>query len=163
MIKSMFNVCWFLLLIFNSICPCMHPIVPCIVEWKWWCCGFICSWRQWAHTSNVERKQVNFEDCCLLFWLWLCYQCHYSKCYDTHTHTCLTALCSGLRGWAGTGKVKPIWILLKQETVRGSGTSWAICKSAHCSRQITTSAPHRSVFYMSDALPAAQPTVSKFW
>ena len=27
-------------------------------------------------------------------------------------------------------KVKPIWILLKQETVSGSGISWAICKSA---------------------------------
>ena len=24
-------------------------------------------------------------------------------------------------------KVKPIWILLKQETVSGSGISWAIC------------------------------------
>ena len=35
---------------------------------------------------------------------------------DTHTHTCLMALCPGLRWWAGTGNVKPIWILLKQET-----------------------------------------------
>ena len=43
-------------------------------------------------------------------------------------------------------KVKPIWILLKQETVSGSGISWAICKSAPRSRQITTPAPHRSVF-----------------
>jgi len=34
-------------------------------------------------------------------------------------------------------KVKPIWILLKQETVSGSGISWAICKSAPHSRQIT--------------------------
>ena len=34
-------------------------------------------------------------------------------------------------------KGKPIWILLKQETVSGSGISWAICKSAHRSRQIT--------------------------
>ena len=47
----------------------------------------------------------------------------------TRTHTRLTALCPGLpRGWAGTRKVKPIWILLKQETVSGSGISWAICK-----------------------------------
>jgi len=38
----------------------------------------------------------------------------------THTHTCLRALCPGLPGWAGTRKVKPIWILLKQETVSGS-------------------------------------------
>jgi len=65
---------------------------------------------------------------------------------DTHTHTRLTALCPGLPGWAGTKKVKPIWILLKQETVSGSGIHWAICKSAPRSRQITTPVPHRSVF-----------------
>jgi len=79
----------------------------------------------------------------------------------THTHTRLTAPFPGLPGWAGTRKVKPIWILLKQETVSGSGFSWAICKSALCSRQITTPAPHHSVFYRPDALHAAQPTVSK--
>ena len=45
----------------------------------------------------------------------------------------------------------------------GSGISWAICKSAPCSRQITTPAPHYSVFYRPDALPAAQPTASKHW
>jgi len=63
-----------------------------------------------------------------------------------HTHTCLTALFPGLPGWAGTRKVKPIWILLKQETVSDSGISWAICMSAPHSRQITTPAPHHSVF-----------------
>ena len=52
----------------------------------------------------------------------------------------------GLPGWAGTRKVKPVWILLKQETVSGSGISWAICKSAPRSRQVTTPASHRSVF-----------------
>ena len=62
----------------------------------------------------------------------------------THTHTRLTALCLGLPEWAGTRKVKPIWILLKQETVSGSGISWAICKSAPCSRQTTTPALHYS-------------------
>jgi len=53
----------------------------------------------------------------------------------THTHTHLTALCPGLPRWAGTRKVKPIWILLKQETVSGSGISWAMCKYAPRSRQ----------------------------
>ena len=43
--------------------------------------------------------------------------------------------------------MKPIWILLKQVTVSGSGISWAICKSAPRSRQTTTPAPHHSVFY----------------
>jgi len=48
-----------------------------------------------------------------------------------------------------SGKVKPIWILLKRETLRwlsGSGISWAICKFALRFRQITTPAPHNSVF-----------------
>jgi len=58
---------------------------------------------------------------------------------NTHPPTRLTALFLGLPGWAGTRKVKPIWILLKQETV--SGTTL--------------------FFYRPDALPAAQPTASK--
>ena len=73
------------------------------------------------------------------------------------------ALCPGLPGWAGTRTVKPIWILLKQETVSGSGISWAVCKSAPRSRQKTTPAPHHSVFYRPDTLPAAQPTATKHW
>ena len=87
----------------------------------------------------------------------------YCNNLDTHTYTRLTALFPGLPRWAGTRKVKPIWILLKQETVSGSGISWAICKSAPCSRQTTTPTPHHSVFYRPDALPAAQPTASKHW
>ena len=45
----------------------------------------------------------------------------------------------------------------------GNGISWTLCKSAPWSRQITTPAPHHSVFYRPDALPAAQPTASKHW
>ena len=41
---------------------------------------------------------------------------------------------------------EPIWILLKQGTVSGSGISWAICKSAPHPRQITMPAVHHSVF-----------------
>ena len=81
----------------------------------------------------------------------------------SHTHTYLTALFPGLPRWAGTRKVKPIWILLKQEPVSGSGISWTICKSAPRSRQTTMPAPHHSVFYRPDALPVAQPTASKHW
>jgi len=47
--------------------------------------------------------------------------------------------------------------------VSGSGISWDICKSAPHSRQINTPAPHHSIFYRPDALPAAQPTASKHW
>jgi len=62
---------------------------------------------------------------------------------------------------ASTRKIKPIWTLLKQETVSGSGISWAVCKSAPHSRQTTTPTPHHSVCYRPDAVPAAQPTASK--
>jgi len=55
--------------------------------------------------------------------------------WHTNSHTRLTALFSGTPNWAGTRKVKPLWILLKQETVSGSGISWDICKSAPHSRQ----------------------------
>jgi len=38
-----------------------------------------------------------------------------------------------------------------------------MCKSTPRSRHTTIPAPHRSVFYRPDALPAAQPTASKHW
>jgi len=61
---------------------------------------------------------------------WKMLQCVYSQIIFDNTHTRLTALFPGLPKWAGTRKVKPIWILLKQETVSGSGISWA-CASLH--------------------------------
>ena len=81
------------------------------------------------------------------------------KITQHNTHTRLTALFPGLPRWAGTRKVKPIWILLKQETVSGSGISWAICKSAPRIRQITMSAPHHSVFLQAGC-PSCRPTNS---
>jgi len=81
----------------------------------------------------------------------------------THTHPFNGSFVQDCPGEPVTRKAKLIWILLKRETVRGSGISWAICKSAPCSRQITMPTPHHSVFYRPDALPATQPTVSKHW
>ena len=66
---------------------------------------------------------------------------------EKHTHSRLTALLPELPRSAGTRKVKSIWILLKQETVSGSGISWATCKSASRSRQITMPAPYHSKFF----------------
>ena len=81
----------------------------------------------------------------------------------THTHTHLTTLCPWLPKSASTRKVKPIWILLKQETVSGSGISWAICKSAPRQTDNHTSTPPLKFFYRPDALLATQPTASKHW
>jgi len=58
-----------------------------------------------------------------------------------HTHTPVR----GLPRWAGTRKVKPIWILLKQETVSGSGSAGPHASAPRC-RQITMPAPHHSFF-----------------
>ena len=77
----------------------------------------------------------------------------------THTHTRQTALCRGLPRSAGTRKVKPIWILLKQETVSGSGISWAICKSAPRSWQIIMLESHCSSFLQAGC-PSCCPTNS---
>ena len=101
-------------------------------------------------------------------WIWSSVRwCQYrpkslNYCKHTHTHLFNGPL-SGTTQVVRYQKVKPIWILLKQETVSGSGISWVICKSAPRSRQITSPAPHHSVFYRPDALPAAQPTRSKHW
>ena len=79
----------------------------------------------------------------------------------THYYTTrvLTVLRPRLPRWAGTRKVKPIWILQKQQTVSGSGISWTVCKSAPCSRQITTPAPRHSVFLQAGC-PSCCPTNS---
>jgi len=79
-----------------------------------------------------------------------------------HTHP-FNGPFPGLPRWAGTRKVKPIWILLKQET-----SEWQWHQLGHM--QVCTSLQtdnHAStpplIFYWPDALPAAQPTASKHW
>jgi len=86
-------------------------------------------------------------------------QVWHSVVTPTHTHTHLTALCLGLPGSAGTRKLKPVWILLKQETVSGSGISWAVCKSAPRSRQITIPAPP-PLSFLQAGCPSCRPTNS---
>ena len=80
----------------------------------------------------------------------------------THTHT-FNGSFSGTTRVSRYQKGKTNLDFTEQETVSGSGIRWALCKSARCSRQITTPAPHHSVFYRPDALPAAQRTASKHW
>ena len=65
-------------------------------------------------------KQVNMKKHVLtLLWIVM------NKGNNKLQHTGLTALFPSLPGWAGIRMVKPIWILLKQKTVSGSGISWA--------------------------------------
>jgi len=63
------------------------------------------------------------------------------------TNTHLTALFQDNPGEPVPVRENQSGFSLKQETVSGSGISWAICKSASRSRQITTPVPDHSVFY----------------
>jgi len=77
--------------------------------------------------------------------------------HHTHTHT----FNGPLSGTTQVSRYQKGKTYLDFTEARDSGISWAISKSAPRSRQITTPAPHHSVFYRLDALPAAQPTASK--
>ena len=105
-----------------------------------------------AHVARVRLRQLNRCS-------GRCFSRDFVAATHTHTHTRLTALCPGLPVWAGTRKVKPIWILLKQETVSGSGISWAVCKSAPRSRQISTPAPP-PLRFLQAGCPSCRPTNS---
>ena len=94
----------------------------------------------------------------------------YRRVYDSRhlqadcLHRCAdvagTGISSGTVRHRQSKKASILWSH-HEETVSGSGISWAICKSARRSRQITTPAPHHSVFYRPGALPVTQPTVSE--
>ena len=74
--------------------------------------------------------------------------------FKNTTYTRLTALCPELPG-EPVPESKTNLGLLEQETVSGSGISWAICKSAPRPRHNHASIPPLS-FCRPDALPAAQ-------
>ena len=104
----------------------------------WWERGRIAArrLRLWQH--NLSREKTASFDCrCGKFII--CFLGGVVFCSQTHALTATTWVSRYKKG-------EPIWISLKQETVSGSGISWAICKSAPCSRQITMAAPHHSVF-----------------
>ena len=81
---------------------------------------------------------------------------------QSHTHTHTHPFNGPFSGTTQVGryqKGKTNLDLLKQETVSGSGISWAICKSAPNSRQITMPAPHHSSFLQAGC-PSCCPTNS---
>ena len=91
-------------------------------------------------------------------WATLCLYLIYLLPRDTHAHTRLTALCTGLPGWVGTRKVKPIWILLKQETVSGSGIS---CHVQVCTSLQTDNHAHTPpLSFLQAGCPSCRPTNS---
>jgi len=63
----------------------------------------------------------------------------------TATHTSFYGPLDFVQDYPGELVPEQIWTLLKQETVSGSGISWAICKSAPRLRQKTMPTSHHSV------------------
>jgi len=74
-----------------------------------------------------------------------------------HTHTLFNGRFSRTTRVSRYQKGKTIWILLKQETVIGSGISWAICKSATRSRETTMPAPHQLISFFTGWMPFLPP------
>jgi len=72
------------------------------------------------------------------------------------------ALCLGPPPWASTSKGKINLDLLEQEIVCGIGISWAVCKSAPCSREIATPTSHQPIFLQAGCPSCTQPSVSKY-
>ena len=116
-----------------------------------------------ATCSSWERFVRSTLLSAAVFGLWWLQQQQQQQHTHTHTHTNLTALCPGLPRSAGTREVKPIWILLKQRDGEWQWNQLGLWNSAPISRQITMPAPHHSVFYRPDTLPATKPTASKHW
>ena len=108
--------------------------------------------------DNDERHMMTYWptseashswSCDKLFWQflsWLKSSLSYCTSTNTHTHSRLTALFPGLPGRAGTRKVKPIWILLKQR-------QWVAMASA---------GPYASLHLAPDRQPHQHPNHSVF-
>jgi len=71
---------------------------------------------------------------------------------DMQTDTHLTASFSGQPGYAGTRKIKPVSVLMKQKMV---GWHWLQTDNHDSTSSLN--------FYRPDALPDAQPTVAAFF
>ena len=107
-------------------------------------------------------KWLVMEDTSLL-WHQLMYAnkaIKWSTEYCSHIHTRLTALCPGQPWWAGTRKVKPIWILLKQEIV----SEWQWHQLGHMqvctSLQTDNHASTQPLSFLQGGCPSCCPTNS---
>ena len=160
-----------------------NMLLTCVMLWRrtelsrWWSATAQSS-RYWCLITRVANAFILvtalsddfavhsvmlFSDCGSFLW---CESVHYTYIWyictlyiHTHTHTHFMILCPGLPGWAGARKVKPmIWILVKQETVSGSGISWAmqVCTSLQTDNNAST--PPLS--FLQARCPSCRPTNS---
>ena len=148
-------------------------------EWSWQS-GRL-SWAQysWAQQTVTVQSMSPAGWSCQVAWCSQspppCRSCRHPQTvctkhlYSKHTHTRLTALLSGTTQWAGTRKVKPIWILLEQEAVSGSGIKWAHLMplplyshfmQVYTSLQTDNHASTPSLSFLQAGCPSCRPTNS---
>ena len=107
-------------------------------------------WNSWAKTQHYNLSTHANSN--------ITTTSPYNNCTYTLTHTHPFNGPLSRTTWIGRyqkGKTSRDF-LLKQETVSGSGISWAICKSAPCSKQIITPAPHHSCRQLYEKTSAMQ-------
>ena len=91
---------------------------------------------------------------------WVRFTCKIIRASETHTHTHpFNGPFSRTTRVSRYQKGKTNLDFTEQETVSGSGISWAMCKSASRSRQITMPVPHHSSFLQAGC-PSSRPTNS---
>jgi len=124
-------------------------------EWQWLQLGHmqVCTLLQrdnHASTPPLSFLHAGWPSCCP------------TNSVKAHTHT--HPFNGPFSGIIWVGRYQKGKTNLDFAQARDSEWKWhqlGICKSAPRSRQITMPAPHHSVFYRPDALPATQPTASK--
>jgi len=139
---------WFIHIGLKSLMAYLLLTVTC--QWDvviWWKCHIL---YQYSNLIYATETRQMFPVLSVIKWLILPALEHTADCEVSNTHTHIHPFNGPLSrttrvSWYQKGKTN-LDFLLKQEIVSGSGISWATCKSAPRSRQITTPAPHHSVF-----------------
>jgi len=115
---------------------------------------------QSSGTLCTDRSPSFITKCCWVYQTvrnFIVFSPGLSHLRTIYAHTRLTAFCPGLPGWAGTIKVKPIWILLKQEAVSGSGVSWTIIMQVCTSLQTDNHASTPWLSFLQARCPSCCP------
>jgi len=104
--------------------------------------------------SSISTQHNSSQHCCCCRRRCHCHHHHHHHCYYYYCYCYYYNRFMALWILSGTmrlsryqkGKIKINLDFLEQETLNCSGISWAICKFAPRPSQLTTPAPHHSVF-----------------
>ena len=135
-------------------------------------------WKVQCHTIHLTSHTVTLLHSSIRRWThWLSFRLSHSHeeasvihhlQYGMHTHPFTHPFNGPFSGTTQVSRYQKGKTNLDFTEARDSQRQWhqlghmQVCTSLQTDK-ITMPAPHHSVFYRSDALPAAQPTASKHW